>query len=147
MASLESLRNFRQGWHKVSIELISLPNASSCAWRTGNPNNTAVSEFEAEKGLLQGQARRWMAHAPRHPKLPEGFQQSTFFFFFLQHSTFKGPVREEHGWLLHRSGHDVPANLQQDKWYIALFYKSCRANMTKHRQQNTRVKVKGTDIM
>ena len=98
MPSLESLRNFRQGWHKVSIELIPLPNASSCAWYTGNPKNTAASESEAEKGLLQGQARRWMAHAPQNPKLPEGFQQSTF--FFPQQSTFKGQVREERGWLL-----------------------------------------------
>lgn len=37
---------------------------------TGNPNNTAVPEFEAEKGLLQGQARRWMPHALQNSKLP-----------------------------------------------------------------------------
>ena len=49
------------------------------------------------------------------PNSLKGFSKAPFFFFFFQHSTFKGPVREEHGWLLHRSGHDVPANLQQDK--------------------------------
>ena len=41
-------------------------------------------EFGAEKGLLQGQARRWVAHAPENPKVSEGFQQSTS----------KGKVRE-----------------------------------------------------
>ena len=81
----------------------------------------------------------------------------------------------------HRSGHDVPVNLQQDKRYslfcnflslyewkciiplkvralrmgcyvyfrlqAAFFYKRCRASMTKHRQQNTKVKVKETDLI
>ena len=35
---------------------------------------TETVEFGAEKGLLQGHARRWVAHA----KLPVGFLQSTF---------------------------------------------------------------------
>ena len=78
----------------------------------------------------------------------------------------------------HRSGQDVPINLQKDKcslfcnflslgeWKIvtplkiralrvgyhvyfrleaAFFYKRCRASMTKHRQQSTRVRAKGID--
>lgn len=35
-------------------------------------------EFGAEKGLLQGHARKWVIHAPENPELPEGFQQSSF---------------------------------------------------------------------
>ena len=37
-----------------------------------------MSEFGAEKGLLQGHARRQVAHALKNPKLPKGFWQSTF---------------------------------------------------------------------
>ena len=37
-----------------------------------------TSEFAAEKGLLQGHARRRVAQALKSPKLSEGFQQSIF---------------------------------------------------------------------
>ena len=37
-----------------------------------------MSEFGAEKGLLQGHARRQVAHALENPKLPKGFWQSAF---------------------------------------------------------------------
>ena len=32
-------------------------------WLTERPNNIKMSEFGAEEGLLQGQARRWVAYA------------------------------------------------------------------------------------
>ena len=44
---------------------------------------TKMSEFGAEKGLLQGTARQ-VAHAVKIPELPTGFQ----------HCIFKGQVRE-----------------------------------------------------
>ena len=31
--------------------------------------------------------------------------------------------------------------------YATFFYKRCRASMTKHRQQSTKVKAKGTDLI
>ena len=37
---------------------------------------SGISEFGAEKGVLQGQTRRWVACAQQKPKLPKGFQQS-----------------------------------------------------------------------
>ena len=40
--------------------------------------HTKTSEFGAEKGLLQGHARRRVAHALKSPELPEGFWQSIF---------------------------------------------------------------------
>ena len=46
--------------------------------------HTKTSEFGAEKGLLQGHARRCVAHALKSPEFPEGFQQSIV----------KGKVRE-----------------------------------------------------
>ena len=39
---------------------------------------TETLEFGAEKGLLQGQARRWVAHVLKSPELSEGFRQSIF---------------------------------------------------------------------
>ena len=45
------------------------------------------SKFGAEKGLLQGHARSWVAHAPENPKLLKGCQQSNF----------KGKARKGHG--------------------------------------------------
>ena len=39
---------------------------------------TEILEFGAEKGLLQGHARRRVAPALKSPELPKGFQQSTF---------------------------------------------------------------------
>ena len=63
-----------------------------------------------------------MAHASQNPELLEGFQQSIF----------KGQVKEGSDCKLlcvvsfflaavHRSGQDVPVNLQQNKCY-SLFY-------------------------
>ena len=51
----------------------------------GEAKQTGTSEPGAEKGLLQAHAGRWVAHALKSPKLPEGFCQSTF----------KNQVREE----------------------------------------------------
>lgn len=44
--------------------LVLLPNALSWAWCTVKPNKTKMSEFGVEKGVLQGRARRQVAHAP-----------------------------------------------------------------------------------
>ena len=52
---------------RVELRLKLLPNTSSCAQCTMRPNNTKTSEFGAEKGLLQGHARRWLPHAPPKP--------------------------------------------------------------------------------
>ena len=38
--------------------------------------HTKMSEFGAEKGLLQGCARRWVAYALKSPDLLKRFQQS-----------------------------------------------------------------------
>ena len=53
-------------------------SASSCAQCTVRLNVTKMSELVAEKGLLQGQARRWAARVLKSPELPEAFRQSTF---------------------------------------------------------------------
>ena len=45
-----------------------LPNASPCARHTVNRNNTKMSACGAEKGLLQGCARKQVAHALKTPK-------------------------------------------------------------------------------
>ena len=51
-------------------------------------------ECGTQKGVLQGHARRRMAHAhPQNAELAKGFQQSIL----------KGKVREGHGWLLQTS--------------------------------------------
>ena len=39
---------------------------------------TKLSEFGAEKSLLQSHARTWGAHTLKRPELPKGFLQSTF---------------------------------------------------------------------
>lgn len=84
----------------------------------GEAKQNKMLELGAEKGLLQGQARRTRGACPPNPELLKGFQQSIF----------KGKVREEHGCFckLHvgilcscscpgRSGHNVPVNLQEGK--------------------------------
>ena len=58
--------------------------------------HTETLEFGAEKGLLQGHARRRLAHAPQNPELSEGFQQSIF----------KGQVREGDGRVCDRFMHN-----------------------------------------
>ena len=37
---------------------------------------TKMSAFGAEKGSLQGHARRWVAHAPKIPKSRKGFSKA-----------------------------------------------------------------------
>ena len=39
---------------------------------------TEMSEFRAEKALLQDHTWRWVAPAITSPKLPKGFRQNTF---------------------------------------------------------------------
>ena len=41
--------------------------------------------FGAQKGLLQGQARRMGDLCPPKPNLPKGFQQSAFIFLIIFH--------------------------------------------------------------
>lgn len=53
-----------------------LPNTSLCAPCRVRPNNTKRLEFGAEKGQLQGHARRQVTHVLKTPKLPESLQQS-----------------------------------------------------------------------
>ena len=56
----------------------------------GEAKQTEILEFGAEKDLLQGHARRWVAFASKNPEVPESFQQSVF----------KNKVREGHNWFL-----------------------------------------------
>ena len=53
-----------------------LSNASLCAQCTVRPNNTKTSEFGAEKGLLQGHARRRVAHALKTLNSPQAFRKA-----------------------------------------------------------------------
>ena len=80
-------------------------------------NNTKTLEFGAEKGLLQGHARRWVAHALRSTKLLKTFikallkakgEGGTWLTVanFLVVRSFALEVRS---W----SGNDVPENLYQ----------------------------------
>ena len=39
----------------------------------GETKQTEMSEFGAEKVLLQGHARRWVTHALKSPEILEGF--------------------------------------------------------------------------
>ena len=65
-------------WMKWGRESLICVSTSSCALGTVRPNKLKPREFGAEKDLLQGNARRWAAHAFKNPELPEGFQQSIF---------------------------------------------------------------------
>ena len=46
--------------------------------RSVRPNTTRILQFGAEKGLLQGHARRWVACALKTENYPKSFQQSPF---------------------------------------------------------------------
>ena len=52
------------------LEQVHVPNVE---W-----SQTETSKFGPEKGSLQGQAWRQVAHALKNPELPEGFRQSIF---------------------------------------------------------------------
>ena len=49
----------------LCVTLDVLLNSSLCAQHPARPNNTKMSEFGAEKILLQGHARKWVAHAAK----------------------------------------------------------------------------------
>ena len=51
-----------------------LLNAHSGAQLTMQPNSTLASDLGTEKGLLQGRVR-WVAHAPRKPRVPKAFRK------------------------------------------------------------------------
>ena len=78
------------------------------------PDKTKMSEFGAERGSLQGHARRRVASTLKDPQLLESFQQSSFIgkggvvscCKFLGVRSFVLKVRS---W----SGHNVPINLHQ----------------------------------
>ena len=105
-----------------------LLNTGSCVRPTEKPNDTKTSESGAEKGLLQGHARRHRANAPK-----------TKFFKIFQQSIFKERLGRGR-WVRvmvgcckllgiaicscscpARSGNDVPVNFQRDKC-SATFY-------------------------
>ena len=46
------------------------------AGRTVRPNNKETLVFGAEKGLLQGHVRRWVARAPKAPDSSKAFSQA-----------------------------------------------------------------------
>ena len=51
-----------------------LLNARSGAQLTAQANSALASDFGTEKGLLQGRVR-WVAHAPRKPRVPKAFRK------------------------------------------------------------------------
>ena len=55
-----------------------LPHAGFCVQHAVRPNNTEPSEFGAEKGLLQGHARRRVAHALQTPNSLKGLSKVLF---------------------------------------------------------------------
>ena len=63
--------SFHCPWPTVTKTPVHRPNAQ----RGQTPPN---HQFGAEKGLLQGHARRWVTHALKNPKLPKNSQQSPF---------------------------------------------------------------------
>ena len=80
-------------------------------WLThSEAKQTKMSEFGAEKGLLQGHGRRvvgdsgegWVTRDPLNPQLFEG----------VSAKHFKGKVKEQHGWLLRTSWCQNPLFLQ-----------------------------------
>ena len=85
------------------------------------PNNTETLESGAEKGLLRGHTRRQVSQSPKALSSPKVFSKA-----LLQARWRRGLVACSKllgfGILCsrscpHRSGHDVPVNLQQDKCY------------------------------
>ena len=133
-----------------------LCNASLCAGHTARPRNKDMSKFGAEKGLLQGHARSWVAQAPKNPNSSRGVSKAIFKGWWLQTSRCWNPSCS----FPHRSHHHLPVNRQWNKchslfchflslrdwllkiesWecailyflcYKLLFYKRCKASMTK----------------
>ena len=51
-----------------------LLNARSGAQLTVQANSALASDFGTEKGLLPGRVR-WVAHAPRTPRVPKAFRK------------------------------------------------------------------------
>lgn len=72
-------------------------SASSCAQCTVRLNIAKMSELVADRGLLQGQAGRWVARALKSFELPEGFRQSIFI------SQQREEGRRGHDQLIYRS--------------------------------------------
>ena len=100
-------------------------------WSTHSESQqTEMFEFGAEKGLLQGHARRWVVCDPKPPEPLKGICQSIFF----KARWGRGIVS---CWkllgvrtlcscsCLYRSGHDVFVNLHQDKCYSLFCNFSC----------------------
>ena len=89
---------------------------SPCAQCTVRPNNNKTLEFGTEKGLLQGHARRWVAHVLRAPKLLKAFSKALLKAKWGERSmvSCKLPgvrsfVLEVRSW----SGNDVSVNFHQ----------------------------------
>ena len=61
------------------------PDAGSRARCTARPNNTETLESGAEKGLLQGHARKMAGSCPPKPRTP-GRVSAKLFFFFHTHT-------------------------------------------------------------
>ena len=109
-------------WEYTGPHLKLWANASSCAQHTMRPNNTKTSELGAEKGLLQGHARRQVACTQKTLSSPKFCSKA-----FLKARWGRGTVccckllgvgtfvlAAVH---LGRSGHDVLVNLPQDRCY------------------------------
>ena len=95
-----------------------LLDASLCAG-TVRPVKTKMSELEAERGSLQGHARRRVASALKDPQLPESFQQSSFIgkgggvVSCCRLLGIRSFVLKVRSW----SGHNVAGSLHQNKCY------------------------------
>ena len=103
--------------------IITYSHKSTCPMHT-EAKQIKTLEFGAEKGLFQDHARRWVSHVPKTMKSSKGFSNT-----FLKARWGRGLVSFCKllgvGILCScscpcMSGHDVPVNVQQDK-YNCLF--------------------------
>ena len=118
----------------VLIRKLLLLKASLCAWRIGRPNNAETSAFGAEKGLLQGHARRTGGLCPKKtPNSPTGLSK-----LLLKARWGRGVVGccelLGAGILCScscpcRSGHNVPVNLNKTNVILCSATLYCSRNV------------------
>ena len=99
-----------------------LLNTGSCARCTVTPNNTEILELEQKRGFLQGHMKRLVACAQRTQNCLKGFSKALLKARWGREvvsccKLLGVGILCSHS-CLHRSGQDVPVNVQQDKCYF-----------------------------
>ena len=79
---------------------------------------TKMSQFRGEKGLLQGHIRRQVAHAPKALNSSVFLKTGEGGMWFVGAHFLESCVGIMFCTCPRKSGHRVPANLQQDKWSL-----------------------------